>query len=120
MTAKHNLQKRPVETVEGKMDGWHAATDTAYRIDKDDALALLGTPNGAGPAYLLIQHRADLGHLAIDHVRLRHIHDQFGETFSLIFDFIPVEIVKARLGLERTCKGLRLGFLRDGLRREFL
>jgi hypothetical protein len=120
MTAKHNLQKRRMEMVEGEMDGWHAVTDTAYRIDEDDALALLGTPNGARIAYLLIQHRAGLGHLAIDCVRLGHIHDQFGETFSLIFDFKPVKIVKARLGPERTCKGLRLGFLRDGLRREFL
>jgi hypothetical protein len=117
LKAKHDLQARRVETL--KHANGLAATDTIYRVNEEDALALLGTPNGAGVAYMLIQHRADLGHLAIDEVRLRHVHDVFLEKFTLIFGIKPVEIVKARLGLARIGKSVRPEPLRGELHRNF-
>jgi hypothetical protein len=39
-----------------------------WDIDEDEAKALLGTPNGCGVAWLLVQHRRKLGWKAVQHV----------------------------------------------------
>lgn len=41
---------------------------TTYETATEEGLALLGTPNGIGVAYLLIQHKANLGHKTIDKI----------------------------------------------------
>lgn len=58
---------------------------TTYSADSPDGNALIGTPNGSGVAYLLIQHKEQLGHKIICSVTvfrhswslmlLLHIHD---------------------------------------------
>jgi hypothetical protein len=41
-----------------------------YTDQNEEAAALLGTPNGSGVAWLLIQHKAQLGHKIVDKVTL--------------------------------------------------
>ncbi|KAF2787673.1 hypothetical protein K505DRAFT_342750 [Melanomma pulvis-pyrius CBS 109.77] len=41
---------------------------TTYSIDSKEGQALLGTPNGRGVAFLLIQHKRQLGHKVVDGV----------------------------------------------------
>ncbi|KAF1835622.1 hypothetical protein BDW02DRAFT_279021 [Decorospora gaudefroyi] len=53
-----------------------------FMADSDEGLALLGTPNGAGVAYLLIQHKQldGLGHRVVEEVELRRA--LFDEVFN--------------------------------------
>lgn len=46
-------------------DAWPGVT---FDIDSEEGKAILGTPNGAGTAWLLIQHRRELGHRKIEKV----------------------------------------------------
>jgi hypothetical protein len=49
---------------------WPAWGDASWDMGSDEAVALLGTPNGAGVAWLLAQHRKQLGHKTIGRIRL--------------------------------------------------
>ncbi|KAF2125413.1 hypothetical protein P153DRAFT_112702 [Dothidotthia symphoricarpi CBS 119687] len=53
----------------GPGDGllWPGVT---FRMDEDSGKALLGTPHGSGIAWLLIQHKKQLGHKTLDKVTL--------------------------------------------------
>lgn len=50
-------------------DIWPGLT---FSIDSEEGLAILGTPNGSGTAYLLAQHREQLGYKTIDRVTVFH------------------------------------------------
>jgi hypothetical protein len=41
-----------------------------FTMESDEGKALLGTPNGSGVAWLLAQHKKELGHKIVDRVRL--------------------------------------------------
>lgn len=41
-----------------------------YKADTAEGQALLGTPNGSGVAYMLIQHRQALGHKKVDKITI--------------------------------------------------
>jgi hypothetical protein len=55
------------KTDEGR---WPAWGDASWSMGSDEAKALLGTPNGAGVAWLLAQHKEQLGHKTIRKVHL--------------------------------------------------
>jgi hypothetical protein len=59
---------------------------TTFAIDKSDALALLGTPNGSGVGWLLAQHKAELGHRVVTQVTVFFDTDESGvEAPNLLF-----------------------------------
>ncbi|KAH3960575.1 hypothetical protein HBH70_159730 [Parastagonospora nodorum] len=55
-------------------------------MDNLDAVALIGTPNGSGVAWLLAQHKAELGHLVVKQVSIFFTVDDGGlEKPNLLF-----------------------------------
>lgn len=55
-------------------------------MDNLDAVALLGTPNGSGVAWLLAQHKAELGHRVVKQVSIFFTKDDGGlEKPNLLF-----------------------------------
>jgi len=69
-----------------------------FDAKSDNGMALLGTPNGAGVAWMLAQHRAQLGHKVVDKVVLfRHpVVDDCGHhdmTDNLLFCSRDVHVV---------------------------
>jgi hypothetical protein len=52
-----------------KEETWHRP-QYLFTPDSDDFLALLGSPNEAGVAYLLIQHKDGLGHNCVEKIEL--------------------------------------------------
>jgi hypothetical protein len=65
MVMKHILSKLPSGNYR---DG--RFLKYTFSADSQDGLAILGTPIGAGVAYLLIQHREELGHRVIDKIEV--------------------------------------------------
>jgi hypothetical protein len=62
---------------------------TTYRAGTDGFLALLGTPNGSSTGYLLINHKAELGHKTVEKITVfRH-----GPHEIMVF-FHIVDVVK--------------------------
>jgi hypothetical protein len=57
------LERNSIETL----PEWPGVT---FDIDTAEAQALLGTPNGSGTAFLLIQHKRQLGHKMVEKVTM--------------------------------------------------
>jgi hypothetical protein len=62
---KHILSKMTV----WKEETWHRP-QYVFTPESNDFLALLGSPNGAGVAYLLIQHKEGLGHKCVEKIKV--------------------------------------------------
>jgi hypothetical protein len=52
-----------------KEETWHRL-QYVFTPESNDFLALLGSPNGAGVTYLLIQHKEGLGHKCVEKIKL--------------------------------------------------
>ncbi|KAF1834133.1 hypothetical protein BDW02DRAFT_499116 [Decorospora gaudefroyi] len=60
-----------------------------FPMETEEAKALLGTPNGAGIAWLLAQHKKELGHKTVETVRLWY--SKYVGTPNLLFHLKNVE-----------------------------
>jgi hypothetical protein len=60
---------------------------TSYAATSEEGQALLGTPNGSGVAYLLVQHKQELGRKTIEKITV------FSEVrlLMLLFHIVDVE-----------------------------
>ncbi|OAL04328.1 hypothetical protein IQ06DRAFT_290457 [Phaeosphaeriaceae sp. SRC1lsM3a] len=54
--------------IKHNRDTYEIWPGVAFPIDSEEGKAILGTPNGAGVAWLLAQHKKELGNLAIKKV----------------------------------------------------
>jgi hypothetical protein len=76
------------------LKGWPGKTYNAGSVEFN---ALLGSPNGSGVAYLLAQHKKQLGHKTVDKVTV------FKKMYEimLLFDITDVEVAHdANVGIE--------------------
>jgi hypothetical protein len=63
-----------------------------FAAGSPEGIAILGTPNGAGVAYLLIQHREWLGHLVVDNIEvIQGAIGTFGEYLKIVFHIKEAE-----------------------------
>jgi hypothetical protein len=79
----------PFECPEPKLgrSGYDAWPGVTFDIESEEGKAILGTPNGAGTAWLLIQRKRELGRRRIEKVTVFHAgmkEDMFGWP-SLLF-----------------------------------
>jgi hypothetical protein len=60
----------------------------SYDADSEEGQALLGTPNGSSVAYMLIQHKHQLGHKIVDRITVFDHDDQL----MLLFHIVDVRV----------------------------
>ena len=64
-----------------------------FAADSDEGLAILGTPNGVGTAYLLAQHRDGLGHRVVDKIEVSRHANVESRHLQIMFHITEVEKV---------------------------
>ncbi|KAF2170461.1 hypothetical protein M409DRAFT_19282 [Zasmidium cellare ATCC 36951] len=91
--AHHVITNKPTEHImnhvtNGKLD---EATVPGYsfNLGTDAFAALLGTPLGAGPAYLLAQHKKQLGWKTIQSIRIFTVGTRPSCQYQMIFKIVP-------------------------------
>lgn len=56
---------------------------TCYEASSDEGMALLGTPNGIGVSYLLIQHKEYLGHKTVESITVFELNEELMLLFAI-------------------------------------
>lgn len=64
-----------------------------FDADSDEGLTMLGTPEGAGTAYLLVQHREALGHRVVDKIEVSQHANVESRHLQIVFHITGAEKV---------------------------